>query len=204
MIVKICGIQTIETAKVAVDAGADLLGFVFANSNRRVTPKQAEAIAKRIPPHIKKVGVFVDETIENMTSIARQVGLDIIQLHGRESPSIASALPYPIIKAFPINELEHSMIHRFPYDYILIDSPSKKYRGGSGKTFNWELVQQLPVDSNKLILAGGLTPENVHEAIEQVDPVGVDVSSGVETDGKKDSNKIKTFIKNVKRQTRRG
>lgn len=198
MLVKICGIQTVETAKVAVEAGADMIGFVFAPSKRRILPKQAAIIARHIPSTVKKVGVFVNETQKNIREISEVVGLNIIQLHGDEHPEIVKGLPYSIIKAYSIDQIDLLKKQTFPCDYVLIDSPPTTYRGGSGKTFNWELATNLPIRQNKIILAGGLTPENVAEAIASFNPAGVDVSSGVETNGKKDPKKIKQFLVNAK------
>jgi len=202
MFVKICGITTREVAKAAVDGGADFIGFVFADSKRKITSADAAMIAKSIPTSVKKVGLFVNETIETMKKIAEEVGLDVIQLHGDEPAEVAEQLPYEIIKAFPAEKESFEAIKHYPCDYILLDGPSKKYRGGNGIVFDWNLLNDLELDHRKLILAGGLTPENVEVAIEKVDPIAVDVSSGVETGGKKDIEKIKQFIRNAK-QTRK-
>lgn len=198
MLVKICGIQTIDAAQVTSDAGADFIGFVFAKSKRQITPEKAANIAKHIPPSVKKVGVFVNETAKNIRNVAEIVGLDIIQLHGDESPNIVDQLPYPIIKAYSIDQIDTLQTQKFPCDYYLIDSPPTTYRGGSGQTFDWNLTNHLTIDANQLILAGGLSPDNIKEAVVSVNPAGVDVSSGVETYGKKDHHKIKQFIKNAK------
>src|SRR5690625_5209030 len=161
MLVKICGIKTIEAASVAVQAGADFIGFVFAESKRQITPDQAAEISKTIPASVLKVGVFVNETAENMRVIADQVGLDVIQLHGDESPSILKQLPYQTIKAFSIDLVNAETIKSFPADFYLIDSPIGEHRGGTGKTFDWDLATELGIDLSKIILAGGLSPENV-------------------------------------------
>src|SRR5690625_3741578 len=186
MLVKICGITDEKTALEAAHAGADFIGFVFAPSSRRIAPVHAEAIVKRLPEHVKKVGVFVDESVENMHFIAELVGLDYVQLHGNEPTHVAKQLRYPVIKAFTLAETDEKTVTTYPCDYLLIDSPGKKYRGGSGETFDWRLFEQFSIDQNKLILAGGLSMHNVQEAINTVRPAAVDVSSGVETDGKKD------------------
>lgn len=196
MLVKICGIKTVHAAQVVTEAGADFIGFVFADSKRKVTPELAAIIAKTLPSTIKKVGVFVNESVENMIAIAKQVGLDYIQLHGDEEAIIAEQLPYPIIKAFSANQLNG--IHSYPCDFYLIDSPKGKYRGGTGKTFNWDVIRELDIDPDKVILAGGLSPENIKDAIYIVQPAGVDVSSGVETNNEKDDKKIIQFVKNAK------
>src|SRR5690625_194718 len=198
MLVKVCGIKTKEAAEVVSTCQADFIGFVFAPSKRRISPKEAAEIANYVSPNIKKVGVFVNESIENIKFIADLVGLDMIQLHGDEPASFAKKLPYPVIKAFSIHEINPKTFDSYPCDYYLIDSPPEKYRGGSGKTFQWDKLNELSIDKDKLILAGGLSAENIEKAISIVKPIGVDVSSGVETDGMKDSEKIKTFIHRAK------
>ena len=203
MLVKVCGIQTREAAEVVVQEGADFIGFVFAESKRKISPEQATEIASGLPNQVKKVGVFVNEKPERMVEIANQVGLDYLQLHGDEPAEVARKLPFGVIKAFSADSINLENIHDYPCDYYLIDSPAGKYRGGSGKTFNWELIEELKLDRSKLILAGGLTVENVQQAIKVVHPIGVDVSSGVETNGEKDVLKIKQFIKNAKEGDRK-
>lgn len=198
MLVKTCGIKTTDAAAVAVQAGADFVGFVFAPSKRQITPEAAASIGNTLPFHIKKVGVFVNETVENMLKIAEKVGLDVIQLHGDEPASVAEQLPYQVIKAFPVDRNKLKNIQYYPCDYYLLDSPIGKYRGGNGTTFDWDLASDLAIDRKKVILAGGLTPENIQEAIERVQPAGVDVSSGIETNGEKDFNKMRAFITNAK------
>ncbi len=199
MLVKICGIRTKEAAEAAVQAGADFIGFVFADSKRNISAERAAIIAQGLPTQVKKVGVFVDEQPERMIEIAKLVGLDYLQLHGDESADIASQLPFNIIKAIPAEPFYLNKIQGYPCDYYLIDSPSEN-RGGSGKTFNWELMEKYDLDRKKLLLAGGLTEGNVQKAIEIVHPIGVDVSSGVETNGEKDVVKIKRFIHKAKEE----
>jgi phosphoribosylanthranilate isomerase len=199
MLVKICGIRTKEAAEAAVQAGADFIGFVFADSKRNISAERAAIIAQGLPTQVKKVGVFVDEQPERMIEIAKLVGLDYLQLHGDESADIASQLPFNIIKAIPAEPFYLNKIRGYPCDYYLIDSPSEN-RGGSGKTFNWELMEKYDLDRKKLLLAGGLTEGNVQKAIEIVHPIGVDVSSGVETNGEKDVVKIKRFIHKAKEE----
>jgi len=198
MLVKICGIKTITAAHAAIEAGADWLGFVFAPSKRQISPEQAAAIVKTVPSSVRTVGVFVNEDVVQMNNVAAQVGLHMIQLHGDESPSVAHRLPYQVIKAFSIDRIDLATITSFPCDYYLIDSPRTTFYGGSGQPFDWEAVHELPINQNKVILAGGLTPENVQHAIHRVNPVGVDVSSGVETNGVKDGVKIEQFINQAK------
>lgn len=203
MLVKVCGIQTREAAEVVVQEGADFIGFVFAESKRKISPEQATEIASGLPNQVKKVGVFVNEQPKRMIEIAKQVGLDYLQLHGDEPAEVARKLPFRVIKVFVADSSNLENIQDYPCDYYLIDSPAGKYRGGSGKTFNWELIEELKLDRSKLILAGGLTVENVQQAIKVVHPIGVDVSSGVETNGEKDVLKIKQFIKNAKEGDRK-
>ena len=197
MQVKICGIKSLDAAMSAVEAGADLIGFVFADSKRRISPSQAKQIADHIPSAVKKVGVFVNEDAEKMNEIAEYVGLDFIQLHGDETPEDAMTLNRPIIKAFSIDGIFE--IESFPCDYYLIDSPSGRYRGGTGLPFNWEKLHHTPLNKDQLILAGGLNEENVAEAIAIVKPALLDVSSGVETNGEKDPEKMRSFVKEAKR-----
>lgn len=198
MLVKICGIQTLEAAETAANHGANFLGFVFAESKRRITPEAAVNISKKLPSTVKKVGVFVNESLESMLDIAEKVGLEVIQLHGDEPSEIARALPYEIIKAFPATREKQAEIQNYPCDYYLLDTPTIKQRGGTGRTFDWSIIAELNLDHRKLFLAGGLTPENVETAIKHTNPVAVDVSSGVETNGEKDHIKIKQFINHAK------
>lgn len=198
MLTKVCGIRTLEAANAVEQAGADFIGFVFAPSKRRISPHDAATISANLSPTIKKVGVFVNESKQNIQYIAKMVGLDYIQLHGDETATFAKSLQLPIIKAFSIDAVHASTIRTFPCDYYLIDSPAEKYRGGSGKTFDWNRLTSLQLDHTKLILAGGLSANNVEEALINVQPSGIDVSSGVETDGMKDSKKIKVFVNKVK------
>lgn len=199
MLIKICGITNSEAALTAVKHGANWLGFVFAPSKRKISAAQAADIAAQLPSSVKKVGVFVNETKETIEQIAREVSLDYIQLHGDEPARFAASLDYPVIKAFSIDQIEKMPdAVNYPCAYMLVDSPPATYRGGSGSTFNWERLRALKLDHEKLILAGGLNAANVAEAIRIVQPAGVDVSSGVETDGVKDVTKIAQFIQAVR------
>lgn len=197
MLVKICGITTLTAAHEAVKAGADWVGFVFAPSKRRISGYHAKSIIETLPSSVQTVGVFVNEQAEVINEMAEDIGLDVIQLHGDETPDVAKQLPYPIIKAFSIDHINKCDIQSYPCDYYLIDSPRTTFYGGSGQSFDWELLQQWSLDKSKMILAGGLTAKNVQHAIRIVRPLGVDVSSGVETDGFKDADKIKQFIQQV-------
>jgi phosphoribosylanthranilate isomerase len=199
MFVKICGITTKEAAYAAVEAEADFIGFVFAESKRKITPAEAREITSSLPSSIKKVGVFVNEPVDTILEVAKTARLDVIQLHGEESPDMIDALPYKVIKAIPATQDALKKIDTYSKaDYFLIDSPYGKYRGGNGKTFDWKLLDTASIDRSKLILAGGLDALNVRKAIQQIAPSGVDVSSGVETNGKKDHEKIRAFISQAK------
>lgn len=201
MKVKICGITTEAAAIQAVDSGADFIGFVFAKSKREIEKDRAKEIAKHIPSQVKKVGVFVNEDADVITDIAETVGLDYVQLHGDETPQFCKQIPFPIIKAFQVRSKEDlSTLSDYSCEYFLLDSPAGKYRGGNGETFDWSLTKHVNQLDGKVILAGGLHAGNVQEAITEVKPEGIDVSSGVETDGDKDLEKITAFITEAKRE----
>lgn len=190
--VKICGLQEPKHVQAAVAAGADAVGFVFAKSKRQVTVAQATELAQYVPQHVLKVGVFVDEAVEVMLEIAKSVPLDVIQLHGHETNDIIQQLPYPTIKAVGVQTTaDLNTLQAFDSDYVLVDAPV----AGSGETFDWDL---LTARYANLILAGGLSSDNIREAVQRVAPFMVDVSSGVETQGVKDSAKITAFIAAVK------
>src|SRR5699024_8199879 len=169
-----------------------------APSKRQIDPAKAQIIASSVPSAVKKVGVFVNEAIEDVQKVAKQVGLDMIQLHGDETPEYARQLESPIIKAFSAKLDNMAAIAHYPCSYYLLDSPFGSNRGGNGTTFDWDLLQNIAIDRNKMILAGGLKPENIQEAIQTAKPAVVDVSSGVETNGQKDKEKINQFIKLAK------
>src|SRR5699024_6702860 len=198
MKVKICGIRTIEDAKFAEANGADFIGFVFAPSKRRVSIEEAAEIVSHLSEESKIVGVFVNESLDNMIRIAKAVQLDYIQLHGNELPLIAKELPYPVIKVFSIDKTEPEIIKHYPCEYLFLDSPGTTYEGGSGKTFDWSKLYKLGLNKYKFLLAGGLTSDNVSKVVKTTQPIGVDVSSGVESAGNKDQTKIKQLIYNAK------
>lgn len=195
MKVKICGITDLTTAIAAVDYGADALGFVFAESKRMITDVKAKEIIAHLPKEVIKVGVFVNESKEKIEEIASSVGLTHVQLHGDETTVFSESLSYPVIKAISIHD-EQSLktIENYKCEYVLIDGPKGKYRGGNGLSFDWNSISAEDLNDKKVILAGGLHDENVEEAINLINPYMVDVSSGVETEGKKDLNKIQLFI----------
>ncbi|EFV77006.1 phosphoribosylanthranilate isomerase [Cytobacillus pseudoceanisediminis] len=198
MKVKICGIRDISTALFAIENGADALGFVFAESKRKINPEAAGEIIRELPGEVLKVGVFVNETKATIEEIANVSGINVIQLHGDETPEFCSSFSLPVIKALSVGSPDDlSQLDEFSCEYILLDSPKGKYRGGNGVSFDWSILNK-PLQDKKMILAGGLKPENVGEGIKAANPYMVDVSSGVETEGKKDPEKIKRFIENAK------
>ncbi|WP_411843603.1 phosphoribosylanthranilate isomerase [Salinicoccus sp. HZC-1] len=199
MKVKICGAQTVEAAKAIEDAGADMIGFLFAESKRRVTAEQAEEIAAVLAPGIKKVGVFVNAAKEEIDRTVKRVGLDYVQLHGDEDAAFAESIDAKIIKVFP-NDSSHTFkeMFQFPADFILIDSGTKNARGGTGQTFDWSNLDDENIEKDRLILAGGLNQDNVEAAYSEVGPYAIDLSSGAETEGVKDPEKIEAVMQKIK------
>lgn len=199
MKVKICGLTSLEAAQTAENAGADFLGFIFADSKRKISPEKAKEIIEKLNGKALNVGVFVNESLEEIERIQHFTGIDIIQLHGQESVEKAGSFSIPVIKAFSIhNEVNFNKIDNYPVDYQLLDLP-KNSESSNEETLDWQMIHRLRQSRNRLILAGGLTPMNVFEAIKLVQPFAVDVSSGVETNGYKDHEKIRLFIKNAKK-----
>jgi phosphoribosylanthranilate isomerase len=201
--VKICGITSYDDASAAVEAGADALGFVFYDKSPRfINPVRAAGIISKLPPFIQTVGLFVNEETEQVNWTADYCGLDILQLHGDETPEDCLELKRRVIKAFRIQKIISIDPLEKYQDYqvsgYLLDAWSPDAFGGTGRTFNWELAQSAK-QYGPVILAGGLTPDNVAEAIRVVNPYGVDVSSGVESAlGKKDAEKVREFIRVAK------
>ena len=193
MFVKICGITNAADALLAVAMGAEVLGFVFADSKRQVTPEQAGEIIQQLPYDVTAVGVFRNhhpEQILEVVSVARLTG---VQLHGQEMPGEAALLrrkvPF-LVQAFSANDPRLARVDDYEVDAVLLEAPTP----GSGEVFDWELVGSLP-HRRRVILAGGLTADNVRTAVESVRPWGVDVASGVESEpGQKDPVKLRHFI----------
>lgn len=199
MEVKICGILNEEAALCAVENGADALGFVFAESKREISLEHAFSIISKVPKEVIKVGVFVNPSKERLDDVVSKTGIDIVQLHGNETPEFCRTIPYPMIKAFSIESVEDlKNIHEYPCEYVLLDGPKGKYHGGNGISFDWGVLSGFDFKEKKVILAGGLNSENVTTATLKTKADMVDVSSGVETNGHKDLEKIKTFIIRVK------
>ena len=196
--IKICGIQRLEEAQWAIEAGAHALGFVFAESRREINVESATHISAQLPKDVIKIGVFVNATKKELIEISKKVQLDYVQLHGDESASFCKQLGIPYVKAFSVKEkYDLLLVKDYEEEMVLVDSGKGPYRGGNGTVFDWNYLESLDLKEKKLILAGGLKSENVREAIMKVRPYMVDVSSGVETDGSKDQNKIKEFVKYV-------
>ena len=203
--VKICGITNSEDALAACEYGADALGFIFyKKSPRFIELERVKDIIKDLPPFVTTVGVFVDEDADRISEIADAAKLDIIQLHGSEPPEFCNVFKRKIIKAFKIQEQgargkgQENEIRRYTVSAYLLDTYKEGVEGGTGETFNWEIAKEAK-GFGRIILAGGLTPQNVAEAVETVMPYGVDVSSGVEQKpGKKDLQKVKNFIERAK------
>ena len=189
--VKICGLSTKEAVKTAVSAGADYIGFVFAPSKRQVTVEQATELAKFIPSHIQKVGVFISPSRAELLEAVDKVGLDFVQVHGQVVDKLFENLPCGSIQAVQVDGNGH--VPNSQADYLLFDAPV----AGSGQTFDWGQLDTTEL-AQPFFIAGGLNEDNVARAIQHFSPFAVDVSSGVETDGQKDHEKIRRFIERVK------
>ena len=189
--VKICGLSTKGAVETAVSAGADYIGFVFAPSKRQVTLDQATELAKLIPSHIQKVGVFVSPSRAELLEAVDKVGFDFVQVHGQVVDKLFENLPCGSIQAVQIGEGEH--VPNSQADYLLFDAPV----AGSGQIFDWGRLDTTEL-AQPFFIAGGLNEDNVEEAIQHFTPYAVDVSSGVETNGQKDHEKIRRFIERVK------
>lgn len=177
----------LEDALNAVSLGVDALGFVFAPSQREISPEKAKEIIEKLPPWVSVVGVFVDEKPERIMQIASQCKLDYVQLHGDETPEYCEQLDIKIIKTI---KTDIKKIPEYKVSGILLDISK-----GTGKVYNWDLAIEAKKYGKPIILSGGLTPENVSEAIKKVKPYGVDVSTGIESSpGKKDYEKMKLFM----------
>lgn len=197
--VKICGITTVDDALMAVAAGADALGFVFHSlSPRNIGVEAAAAIIREVPPFVQTVGLFVNVPIGYVNDTVEATGLDVVQLHGDETPEYCRLVGRRVVKAFRIKDIDSlEPIRRYSVAGFLLDAWSPKAYGGTGMTFNWDIAK-VAEQYGPIILAGGLTPENVAQAVETVSPFAVDVSSGVESvPGKKDPEKVLAFIRHA-------
>ena len=207
--IKFCATTCLEDALASIEAGADAVGFVFAPSKRRVTPEQAQAIISRLPSQIERIGIFQNEAAARVRAIAEQTGLTAVQLHGEETAEFANHL-FPqsfrgprigVIKTIVVGDNFAARLEAVCRDYSGIDSILLDSGAGGGRIFDWQKIQPLlHVRGTRLIVAGGLSPENVGEAISKFSPWGVDVVTGVERGpGRKDPEKLKAFVAAVRK-----
>jgi phosphoribosylanthranilate isomerase len=199
--IKICGITNSADAQVAIEAGAHALGFMFfKESARHVSSENARAIIREVPPFVSKVGVFVNATRDEVKRVIEETGIDTLQFHGEEPPEACRNFGLKTIKAFRIQGKDMlALMPRYDVDAWLLDAFVPGQRGGTGKTFNWDLAVHALSLGTPIILAGGLTPENIAQAVTTVQPFGVDVSSGVESaPGKKDAIRVQQFIERAR------
>lgn len=242
--IKVCGIKDYEEACRALDAGVDALGFNFAAGPRRITPDLALSIIRRLPKGVDKVGVFLDQSMEELAAVTRLCRLNMVQLHGQESLDYIEALPLPetvkVIKVLHVDPrlrsagaeawcagslvgnysparapavtparhwaqlAESARLYRnSPKVYaLLVDSLGPGLVGGTGKTFDWSWARRLVEQGHRVVVAGGLNPDNVASAVRAVGPYGVDVASGVESGGRKDAQKLEAFVRAARSQPR--
>jgi phosphoribosylanthranilate isomerase len=199
---KVCGITNPGDAREAADAGADAIGLIFAESSRRVGVEEARQISIALPDGVLKVGVFVDADPEEVLRTAREVGLDLAQLHGDETPEAVAAIRgagLPVMKAVRVRNAEVlGTLESYEADLFLLDAWSARARGGTGETFDWELAKSVKWRDN-IVVSGGLTPENVRVATEFFEPYGVDASSSLEErPGKKSGERVRRFVRAAK------
>jgi phosphoribosylanthranilate isomerase len=197
-LVKICGITNAGDARVAADAGADAVGFIFAQSSRRVGVEEARTISIALPENVIRVGVFVDEEPAEILRISREVGLDLAQLHGDETPETVTALREAGVKVMKALRVESAAtleaLDAYDADLFLLDAYSARARGGTGERFDWGVAKSLKGRDN-IVVSGGLGPENVREAVEFFEPFGVDASSSLEDGpGRKNDELVRRFV----------
>ncbi|HEY0831948.1 MAG TPA: phosphoribosylanthranilate isomerase [Candidatus Dormibacteraeota bacterium] len=193
--VKICGICDAAGATAAVEAGADLIGFHFCSSQRRVTPEEARAIVDTLSPRPTIVGVFIDQDADEVRQMSDFVGLDLLQLHGSESPGFDAGRP--VMKVLKVKDGHVPDAQGWP-DPVMLDSWSADQRGGTGQVWDWELARGL-LAARKVFIAGGLEPGNVGKVVSGLKPYGVDVSSGVESSVRvKDPDRVRAFVHAVR------
>ena len=199
MFVKVCGITRLTDALHAVAQGATAIGFVlWPRSPRGVTVERAAEISAELPSHVMRVGVFVNEPVDSIRAIAERARLTAIQLHGDEPPAYADALDWPVFRAVSVAELSDAADAWAPETALLVDNIDPVRRGGTGAVIDWSRAAAV-AQKRRVVLAGGLTPDNVASAIRAVRPFGVDVSSGVEASpGVKDFGKVTQFIENAR------
>lgn len=201
--VKVCGITNAEDASTAVQMGADALGFIFAKSPRRIRPQKARDIIQRMPPFVTTVGVFVDQDLGAIRKIMEFCRLDMVQLHGDESPAFCRKLAPHAVKAFRLKDaqsLEPMALYRGKVRALLLDTFQEGIAGGTGATFDWRLAREAMDLGMPVILSGGLGPSNIKQAVTMVRPYAVDVNSGIEkSPGKKDPALIRALMEQIQR-----
>lgn len=199
MRIKICGITRLEDALVCEKCGVDAIGFIFYKKSKRyIEPEEAGKISRQLSPFLSKVGIFVNESLENINRICRIAGLNAAQLQGDETVDFLKKINVPVIKGFRVNDdFNFDVLNSFGDYGILLDSFSSEDYGGTGKSFDWEKIPKKL--RNKIILAGGISLENIEFIMKEINPAAVDVSSSLETSpGVKDHNKIFKFINKIK------
>ena len=199
--VKVCGITSLKDASMVLSNGVDILGFIFAPSERRIPPEKAREIIRQLPPFVQTVGVFVNEDPRVIREVREYCGLDLVQLHGDETPEMCRELMPFVIKAFRLKDessVENVNAFRGMVRAVLFDAYSKEKRGGTGKTFDWDLARKGKQSDLPVILSGGLGPHNIKDAISMVRPFAVDLNSGVEeSPGKKNPILVKGLMKTI-------
>ncbi len=201
--VKICGITNVEDALLSISLGADALGFIFCDSPRQITIKNAETIIKKLPPFVSKVAVVKDFSEGEIWALLSHLPIDTIQFHGSESEEYClEFLPHTIIKTISIkSEKDINKLKVYPSQFNFLLDTYSEIGGGSGKTFNWDIALKAKQYGN-IIIAGGLNPNNINSAINLVNPYGIDISSGLEkSPGKKDHDKMKYFFEVIKKRS---
>jgi phosphoribosylanthranilate isomerase len=199
--IKICGITQYEDAKTAVSLGVDAVGFIFyRKSPRYISPFAARDIIRRLPPFVARVGVFVDEQKPAILAIAEQSGIDTVQLHGSEPAALSAEIPFTVIKAFSVGkDFDPSVLDNYTVNAFLLDTWSDSMPGGTGRTFDWTIAANIAKRRHNIILAGGLGPTNVREALETVQPYAVEFNSGVEIKpGMKNPRKMRDAVEIVR------
>ncbi|MEJ7842129.1 MAG: phosphoribosylanthranilate isomerase [Rubrobacter sp.] len=196
--VKVCGMTNVADVRAAAEAGADAVGFIFAESPRRVGAEEARRISIALPENVLKVGVFVNAPPEEVLRTAAEAGLDMAQLHGDETPEVVAAIRaggLPVMKALRVRNADDlAGVERFEADLLLLDAYSEEARGGTGRRFDWGLAKSLKGRGN-IVVSGGLAPENVRAAVDFFEPYGVDASSSLEdAPGKKNEESVRRFI----------
>lgn len=196
MKIKICGITNLEDAITCANLGADAIGFIFYKESKRyIEPDYAKSIIDELPPFLVKVGVFVNEKTDEVNRIAQKINLSMVQLHGDEEPEYTAKINYPVIKAFRVKEeFDFTILEKYRNCFYLLDSFSQTDFGGTGNKFNWNSIPNKL--RNSIIIAGGISINNIERVSIEISPYAVDVSSSVEIEpGIKDLNKLKNLFK---------